>query len=184
MPAYPHTQSHWKHWVILLFWPWRSGMGWDSAMKETLCHLIAPAEYRQLGSAEAQMPTYVRCRRRKQRCDLRYLKCPSCEAVRVLCLAYDSEKRTEVPRNYGSILEEVGRPKFELDELRRHRTSKAMVLACVKADIAILASQSRARGSLRMAAPPSSISSSLPPRHAASTSQTSTSATERRTRPY
>ncbi|KAI0376467.1 fungal-specific transcription factor domain-containing protein [Hypomontagnella monticulosa] len=174
----------------------------------------------------------VRCRRRKQRCDLRYPKCTSCETAHVPCLAYDSEKQAEVPRNYVSILEaEVRQLKSELEGLRRQSVSTTivsaspvpvdqddrqsvsspkgaptvrstasdpqevvksmglvmlesstqprfmgtssgvtfakMVLACVKADIAIPASPSPSRGQLRVAAPPPSISSSLPPRHAA-----------------
>ncbi|KAI6081670.1 fungal-specific transcription factor domain-containing protein [Hypoxylon rubiginosum] len=72
----------------------------------------------------------IRCRRRKQRCDLRYPKCSSCEAARVPCLAYDSEKQTEVPRNYVSILEEeVRQLKSELSGLRRQSTSTAITSA-------------------------------------------------------
>ncbi|KAI1099431.1 fungal-specific transcription factor domain-containing protein [Jackrogersella minutella] len=66
----------------------------------------------------------VRCRRRKQRCDLRYPKCSSCETAQVACLAYDSEKQTEVPRNYVSILEaEVKQLKSEIESLRRQSVS-------------------------------------------------------------
>ncbi|KAI1410403.1 fungal-specific transcription factor domain-containing protein [Hypoxylon sp. FL1857] len=178
----------------------------------------------------------VRCRRRKQRCDLRYPKCSSCEAAQVPCLAYDSEKQAEVPRNYVSILEaEVRQLKSELEGLRRQSVSTAitsansistpagqddhqsdsspmdgstvrsvasdpqevvksmglvmlesnsqprfmgtssgvtfakMVLACVKADIAIPMPTSAPRSSLRItASQQSSVSStSLPPRQAA-----------------
>ncbi|KAI1141762.1 fungal-specific transcription factor domain-containing protein [Hypoxylon sp. FL0543] len=175
----------------------------------------------------------VRCRRRKQRCDLRYPKCSSCEAAQVPCLAYDSEKQAEIPRNYVSILEaEVRQLKSELESLRRQSVSTAitsatsnstqagqddhsdsspmdtsvrsvasdpqevvksmglvmlesnsqprfmgtssgvtfakMVLACVKADVAIPMPSSAPKSSLRMtASQPSNVSSSLPPRHAA-----------------
>ncbi|KAI0836405.1 fungal-specific transcription factor domain-containing protein [Hypoxylon sp. FL0890] len=72
----------------------------------------------------------VRCRRRKQRCDLRYPKCSSCEAAQVPCLAYDSEKQAEVPRNYVSILEaEVRQLKSELESLRRQSVSTAITSA-------------------------------------------------------
>ncbi|KAL7629518.1 hypothetical protein AAE478_001039, partial [Parahypoxylon ruwenzoriense] len=165
-------------------------------------------------------------------CDLRYPKCSSCEAARVPCLAYDSEKQAEVPRNYVSTLEEeVRQLKSELEGLKRQNASKVMasssptpagsddrqsvsspmsaptvqstasdpqevvksmglvmlessnqprfmgtssgvtfakmVLACVKADIAIPTSPSPSRGSLRMTLPTPTVSSSLPPRHAA-----------------
>ncbi|KAI1387840.1 fungal-specific transcription factor domain-containing protein [Hypoxylon trugodes] len=174
----------------------------------------------------------IRCRRRKQRCDLRYPKCSSCEVSQVPCLTYDSEKQAEVPRNYVSILEtEVRQLKSELEGLRRQSVSSTtsaspaptnqndrqtvssptdvptvqsvasdpqevvksmglvvlesnsqprfmgtssgvtfakMVLACVKSDITVPISPSPPRGSsLRVAAPPPIISSSLPPRHAA-----------------
>ncbi|KAI1371088.1 fungal-specific transcription factor domain-containing protein [Hypoxylon crocopeplum] len=175
----------------------------------------------------------VRCRRRKQRCDLRYPKCTSCETAKVPCLAYDSEKQAEIPRNYVSILEaEVRQLKSELDGLRRQSVCTTMtsspspgdltqddrrsdsspvcaptvqstasdpqevvksmglvmlessnqprfmgtssgitfaklVLACVKADIAIPISSSPSRGLHRAAAPTPIAASSLPPRHAA-----------------
>ncbi|KAI0888128.1 fungal-specific transcription factor domain-containing protein [Annulohypoxylon maeteangense] len=70
----------------------------------------------------------VRCRRRKQRCDLRYPKCSSCETAQVPCLAYDSEKQAEIPRNYVSILEsEVRQLKSELENLRRQSVSTTII---------------------------------------------------------
>ncbi|KAI0173535.1 fungal-specific transcription factor domain-containing protein [Hypoxylon sp. FL1284] len=72
----------------------------------------------------------LRCRRRKGKCDLRYPKCSSCEAARVPCLAYDSEKQAEVPRNYVSILEEeVRQLKSEVSGLRRQSQSAAVTSA-------------------------------------------------------
>ncbi|KAI0894724.1 fungal-specific transcription factor domain-containing protein [Annulohypoxylon nitens] len=72
----------------------------------------------------------VRCRRRKQRCDLRYPKCSSCETAQVPCLAYDSEKQAEIPRNYVSILEaEVRQLKSELESLRRQSVSTTITSA-------------------------------------------------------
>ncbi|KAI4858992.1 fungal-specific transcription factor domain-containing protein [Hypoxylon rubiginosum] len=72
----------------------------------------------------------IRCRRRKQRCDLRYPKCSSCDAARVPCLAYDSEKQAEIPRNYVSTLEEeVRQLKSELSGLRRQSASTAITSA-------------------------------------------------------
>lgn len=46
-----------------------------------------------------------RCRRRKQKCDLRHPNCSNCESANVRCLTYHSGKHTEIPRNYISDLE-------------------------------------------------------------------------------
>ncbi|PMD44457.1 hypothetical protein L207DRAFT_509205 [Hyaloscypha variabilis F] len=46
-----------------------------------------------------------RCRRRKQKCDLRHPNCSNCESAHVPCLTYHSGKRTEIPRDYISDLE-------------------------------------------------------------------------------
>ncbi|KAH9887498.1 fungal-specific transcription factor domain-containing protein [Xylariomycetidae sp. FL2044] len=171
----------------------------------------------------------VRCRRRKQRCDLRNPKCSGCEAADVPCLTYDSEKRSEVPRNYVSSLEaEIRQLKAEVEGYKRHSltpgsptlvepengrhstgspfvaptvnsvasdpqdvvksmglvmlgdsshprfmgtssgvTFAKMVLAAVKADVVVPTSPGASEGPLRIATPPSTFSSSLPPRHAA-----------------
>ncbi|KAF2109673.1 fungal-specific transcription factor domain-containing protein [Lophiotrema nucula] len=46
-----------------------------------------------------------RCRRRKQKCDLKQPNCSNCESAHVRCLTYHSGKQAEIPRNYVSDLE-------------------------------------------------------------------------------
>ncbi|KAF2671948.1 hypothetical protein BT63DRAFT_184288 [Microthyrium microscopicum] len=60
-----------------------------------------------------------RCRRRKQKCDLKYPNCSNCESAHVLCLTYHSGKQAEIPRNYVSNLEaQVEKLSLENQELR------------------------------------------------------------------
>ncbi|KAF7916678.1 hypothetical protein BELL_0406g00120 [Botrytis elliptica] len=46
-----------------------------------------------------------RCRRRKQKCDLKSPNCSNCESARSPCLTYHSGKQAEIPRNYVANLE-------------------------------------------------------------------------------
>ncbi|EXJ59326.1 uncharacterized protein A1O5_12207 [Cladophialophora psammophila CBS 110553] len=46
-----------------------------------------------------------RCRRRKQKCDLKYPSCSNCESAHAVCLTYHSGKQAEIPRSYVSDLE-------------------------------------------------------------------------------
>ncbi|KAH6719729.1 fungal-specific transcription factor domain-containing protein [Leptodontidium sp. MPI-SDFR-AT-0119] len=60
-----------------------------------------------------------RCRRRKQKCDLKYPSCSNCEGAHAPCLTYDSGKQAEVPRDYVSHLEsQIKNLTRELQELR------------------------------------------------------------------
>ncbi|KAH7360811.1 fungal-specific transcription factor domain-containing protein [Rhexocercosporidium sp. MPI-PUGE-AT-0058] len=62
-----------------------------------------------------------RCRRRKQKCDLKYPCCSNCEGANSPCLIYDSSKQAEVPRDYVAHLEsQIDRLTQELQELRTH----------------------------------------------------------------
>ncbi|KAF7165743.1 hypothetical protein CNMCM6106_001819 [Aspergillus hiratsukae] len=61
----------------------------------------------------------LRCRRRKQKCDLRFPSCSNCEGAGAQCLTYHSRKHLEVPRNYVSELEtEIEKLTRENRELR------------------------------------------------------------------
>ncbi|KUJ14429.1 uncharacterized protein LY89DRAFT_650240 [Mollisia scopiformis] len=68
-----------------------------------------------------------RCRRRKQKCDLKYPNCSNCESAHSQCLTYHSGKQAEVPRNYVSNLEaQVEELRRENQELRT-RTQSSLV---------------------------------------------------------
>ncbi|KAH5551193.1 hypothetical protein HBI25_184440 [Parastagonospora nodorum] len=54
-----------------------------------------------------------RCRRRKQKCDLKHPNCSNCEKAGASCLVYDSGRQTELPRDYVSNLEK------QIEALRR-----------------------------------------------------------------
>ncbi|KAF2006166.1 hypothetical protein P154DRAFT_517849 [Amniculicola lignicola CBS 123094] len=60
-----------------------------------------------------------RCRRRKQKCDLKRPDCSNCEGANVRCLTYHSGKHAEIPRNYLFDLEaQVAKLTQENQELR------------------------------------------------------------------
>ncbi|OIW35728.1 hypothetical protein CONLIGDRAFT_589852 [Coniochaeta ligniaria NRRL 30616] len=68
-----------------------------------------------------------RCRRRKQKCDLRYPKCSTCESAHASCLTYDIEKQTEIPRGYISLLEDQVRElKLQVEELKKTQAANVV----------------------------------------------------------
>ncbi|RLL96030.1 hypothetical protein CFD26_102579 [Aspergillus turcosus] len=69
----------------------------------------------------------LRCRRRKQKCDLRFPSCSNCEGAGAQCLTYHSRKHLEVPRNYVSELEtEIEKLTRENQELRARAQSASV----------------------------------------------------------
>ncbi|KAF2159322.1 hypothetical protein M409DRAFT_30198 [Zasmidium cellare ATCC 36951] len=70
-----------------------------------------------------------RCRRRKQKCDLKYPDCSNCKRADKPCLTYDAAKQAEareIPRNYVSHLEsQVQQLNQEIQELRRQQVQPA-----------------------------------------------------------
>ncbi|KAF2427826.1 hypothetical protein EJ08DRAFT_332714 [Tothia fuscella] len=63
-----------------------------------------------------------RCRRRKQKCDLKLPNCSNCEGAHAPCLTYHSGKGAEVPRNYVTNLEtQVEKLQKEIQELQSQR---------------------------------------------------------------
>ncbi|OJJ42498.1 hypothetical protein ASPZODRAFT_1313064 [Penicilliopsis zonata CBS 506.65] len=66
-----------------------------------------------------------RCRRRKQKCDLKQPSCSNCESSDALCLVYHPGKQAEIPRNYVSNLEkQVDRLTRQVEELQRANQEK------------------------------------------------------------
>lgn len=62
-----------------------------------------------------------RCRRRKQKCDLKNPRCSNCQSAQVECLTFHAGKRADLPRTYVSDLEaEVQRLTRENRTLQRH----------------------------------------------------------------
>ncbi|KAJ5552448.1 hypothetical protein N7494_001826 [Penicillium frequentans] len=69
-----------------------------------------------------------RCRRRKQKCDLKRPNCSNCQSARVLCLTYHTEKQAEIPRDYVSNLEaQIERLRQENVELRNTQSQERSV---------------------------------------------------------
>ncbi|KAF2501283.1 hypothetical protein BU16DRAFT_613202 [Lophium mytilinum] len=69
-----------------------------------------------------------RCRRRKQKCDLKIPSCSNCESALVQCLTYHAGKHTEIPRNYVSELEsQVEKLNRENRELRARNQSTQVI---------------------------------------------------------
>lgn len=67
-----------------------------------------------------------RCRRRKQKCDLKSPRCSNCEASETQCLIYNAAKGAELPRDYVTILEaQIARLRRENDELREQTSTNA-----------------------------------------------------------
>ncbi|SMY19276.1 unnamed protein product [Zymoseptoria tritici ST99CH_1A5] len=73
----------------------------------------------------ARVSACQRCRRRKQKCDLKHPSCSNCESASVACLTYISSKRADLPRTYISDLESeverLARENRELQILLRSR---------------------------------------------------------------
>ncbi|CDM36605.1 transcriptional regulator family: Fungal Specific TF [Penicillium roqueforti] len=69
----------------------------------------------------------LRCRRRKQKCDLRHPSCSNCEGAGVPCMTYHSQNKSTVPRNYVSELEaEVEKLTRQNRELRARAQSASV----------------------------------------------------------
>ncbi|KAH7070351.1 fungal-specific transcription factor domain-containing protein [Paraphoma chrysanthemicola] len=65
-----------------------------------------------------------RCRRRKQKCDLKHPNCSNCESANVRCLIYHLGKHAELPRNYVTDLEaQVQKLQREVQDLRARNVS-------------------------------------------------------------